>query len=134
MGMIEAEKGNGEEAILYYQKALELMQPQCYPDYQVLSLAIFIEPLASLYFGSGELDKALQEYEKITKLTKDRFDYGDIYSKSFYMLGRIYEQKDWKGKAIENYEKFLALWKDADPVIPEVEEARRSLNALKTTD
>ena len=26
----------------------------------------------------------------------------------------LYEQKDWEAKAIEHYEKFLALWKDAD--------------------
>ena len=26
------------------------------------------------------------------------------------MLGKIYEQKDWKGKAIEHYNKSLILW------------------------
>jgi hypothetical protein len=31
-----------------------------------------------------------------------------------------------KAKAIEHYEKFLSLWKDADPGIAEVEEARES--------
>jgi hypothetical protein len=36
------------------------------------------------------------------------------------MLGKIYEQKGWVGKAIEHYEKFLDLWKDADPGIAEV--------------
>ena len=29
-------------------------------------------------------------------------------------------QKGWKGKAIEHYEKFLSLWKDAYPGIVEV--------------
>ena len=28
-------------------------------------------------------------------------------------------QKGWKAKAIEHYEKFLNLWKDADPGIAE---------------
>ena len=28
--------------------------------------------------------------------------------------------KDWKTKAMENYERFLTLWKDADPGIAEV--------------
>ncbi len=37
------------------------------------------------------------------------------------MLGKIFEQK---GKAIEHYEKFLDLWKDSDPNIAEVDEAR----------
>ena len=47
------------------------------------------------------------------------------------MLGKICEQKEWKGKAIEQYEKFLDLWKDADPGIPEVEDARKRLAGLQ---
>ena len=48
------------------------------------------------------------------------------------MLGKIYEQKSWKGKAIEHYEKFLDLWKDADPGIPEVTDAKKRLEALQS--
>jgi tetratricopeptide (TPR) repeat protein len=47
------------------------------------------------------------------------------------MLGKIYEQQGNKPKAIENYEKFLELWKDADPSISEVEDARKRLAELK---
>ena len=43
----------------------------------------------------------------------------------------MYEEKDWKGKAIEHYERFLDLWKDADEGLPEVEEAGKRLDALK---
>jgi len=55
----------------------------------------------------------------------------DIYTKSFYMLGKIYEQKDWKGKAIEHSEKLLDLWKDADPGIAELEDARKRVAELQ---
>jgi cytochrome c-type biogenesis protein CcmH/NrfG len=43
------------------------------------------------------------------------------------MLGKIYEQQGDTAKAIENYEKFLDLWKDADPGIAEVEDAKERL-------
>ncbi len=33
----------------------------------------------------------------------------------------------WKGKAIEPYKKFLSLWKDADPGIAEIEDAKKRL-------
>jgi hypothetical protein len=43
----------------------------------------------------------------------------------------LYEEKGWKGKAVEQYEKFLSLWKDDDPGIAEVEDARGMLAGLK---
>ncbi len=34
--------------------------------------------------------------------------------------------------AIERYEKFLSLWKDADPGIAEVEDVKKRLAGLKS--
>jgi len=45
-------------------------------------------------------------------------------------VGKIYEQKG--NKAIEHYEKFLEIWKDADPGIAEVEDAKKRLVGLKS--
>ncbi len=39
-------------------------------------------------------------------------------------------QKDQKGKAIYNYEKFLSFWKHADPGLPEVADARERVAKL----
>ena len=46
------------------------------------------------------------------------------------MLGKIYEEKGWKGKALEHYQKFLDLWKDADPGI--AEDAKKRVAGLKS--
>jgi len=48
------------------------------------------------------------------------------------MLGKIHEQQGDTAKAIEHYEKFLSLWKDADPGIAELGDARERLAGLKS--
>jgi hypothetical protein len=58
-------------------------------------------------------------------------EYGDIYARSFDMLGKIYEEQGDTAKAIENYEKFLFLWKSADSGISKVEDVRERLLSLK---
>ena len=83
------------------------------------------------FIKSGDMEKAQDEYEKITKLTSGRLEYGHIYAKSFYMLGKISEELGDTAKAIEHYEKFLDPWKDADPSITEVEDAKKRLAGLK---
>jgi len=40
-------------------------------------------------------------------------------------------EKGNKTKAIEHYERFLSLWRDADPSIPEVEGAKKGVAGLK---
>ena len=58
--------------------------------------------------------------------------YGFEYVNSFYMLGKIHEQQGDTSKAIEHYQKFLTLWKDADPGIAEVEDAKKRLEGINT--
>jgi len=134
MGMIELKRDNFSKAIEYFKEALSLLPFQNslsspWPrDYH----ALFIEPLASAYFKAGDLEKAREEYERIISLISGRFFCGDIYAKSFYMLGKIYQEKGSNEKAIEHYERFLDLWKDADPGIREVSEAKKQLTALRS--
>jgi len=125
MGRIELEKKNYSKAIEYFNMGLPLLSATS--GFHML----IAESMGLTYYKTGDLEKAREEYDKIANLTSGKLDYGDVYAKSFYMLGKIYEQKGWKGKAIEHYEKFLTLWKDADPGITEVEDAKKTLATLK---
>jgi len=51
--------------------------------------------------------------------------------KAHYYLGQAYERSGWTDKAIEQYETFLDIWKDADKGIEEMGEAGERLRALK---
>ncbi len=125
MGMIEIERKDYSKAIEYFKKGLPLSLPT-----SIIRL-IYADSFGLAYYKSGNLEKARDEYERIASFTRGREDYGDVYAKSFYMLGMIYEEQNNIGKAIENYEKFLDLWKNADPGIAEVEDARKRLAGLR---
>ncbi len=127
VGTVELKQKNYASAIENFKEALSLQTA----DLRDKS-AGYVESLATAYYASGDLDKAQEEYERIISSSSGRFDFGDVYALSFYALGKIYEQKGWKGKALEQYEKFLGLWKDADPGFPEVEDAKKRLAALKS--
>lgn len=47
-----------------------------------------------------------------------------------YLLAQKYESSGQKNEAIEQYRRFLDIWKDADPAIPEIQEAKKRLAAL----
>jgi len=131
MGMIELEKENFFEAIKNFKKAISFLSGQYAIGLFANNQAGFYAALALAYYKAGDLEKAREEYEKILPLTTGRLYQGDIYAKSFYMLGKIHEEQGDTDKAIEHYQKFLDLWKDADPGFPEVEDANKRLAGLK---
>jgi serine/threonine protein kinase/tetratricopeptide (TPR) repeat protein len=119
LGVVEFEKGNYELAIEYFEQAKAL-----YTGIHFEKYASAVDALARAYYEAGNLERAAEEFELITTLTWGRLNYGDIYAKSFYMLGKIYEELGKKREARRNYERFLDLWKNADPGLPEVEDAK----------
>jgi serine/threonine protein kinase/tetratricopeptide (TPR) repeat protein len=124
-GLIEIARGDFDLAIEHLEKAKSLFRNLHDEDF-----AFIVEPLALAYFEKGDLERAREEYESIGMMTFGRKGFGDIYAKSFYMLGKVYEQQGKKREAKRNYERFLDLWKNADPGLPEIDDARARLAAL----
>lgn len=129
LGLIEMKRENYSEAIELFTQAYEMQggQRSWYDPH-----AYILNNLASAYYLNGDLVSAKKEYEKILALTTGRLWWGDLYVKSYYHLGKIYEEQGNSEKAIEQYEKFLSLWKDADPGLPEVDNAKKRLAGLKS--
>lgn len=122
---IALDKGDYEQAILYMEEAKAL-----YPGTNLIP-ADLIEISGQAYYQSGDLESAREQFERISRMTYNRKEYGDIYAKSFYILGRIFEELGNNRKAQENYDRFLDLWKNADPGLLEVDDARTRLTAMQ---
>jgi serine/threonine protein kinase/Tfp pilus assembly protein PilF len=129
MGVLALQKGDSAAAIELSKRACGGLLHEY--DWQLDMHAFYLDALAQAYDRSGNLGEARKEYENITALTSGRYRFGDIYARSFYNLGRIHERQGNNVKAVENYRKFLDLWKDADPGLPEVPDAKKRLAALQ---
>jgi serine/threonine protein kinase/Flp pilus assembly protein TadD len=94
----------------------------------------FLDYLAEAYELAGRWTDAQKAYEEILSLKTPLWldpGYAMIFARSYYKLGTVLERLGNKDGAEAKYRKFLDLWKDADPGLPEVEDARQRLAGLK---
>ncbi len=126
-GIIQLKRKDYSEAIKSLQDSVSLFP---HPNMWEAENALYMYYLARAYYESGDMRKAGDEFERIVEFLPGRILYGDLYAQSYYRLGTIYQGQGNKAKAAENYRKFLDLWKDADPGLPEVEDAQKRLGAI----
>ena len=128
--------------------ALAVSQKACQPGSPFLEdSTYFMDLLARVYAQRGEVSEAILEYERLLKpdvsadvpaseYKRPELPYGAadvvylIHPLYRYRLGLLYERAGDGAKARAQYQKFLDLWKNADPGTPEVEEARKRLAGL----
>ncbi len=121
IGTIEWAKGNKELALTHFDKAYTI---KALPSFRHrVYYAVYNLEADRLGEAVAELEKVLPRYDG----TRTGIFGGEIY----YFLGLAYEKSGWNKKAIEKYQEFLEIWKNADAGIAEVEDAKQRLAMLK---
>ncbi|HEX7939391.1 MAG TPA: hypothetical protein VF483_10395, partial [Gemmatimonadaceae bacterium] len=103
-------------------------------------------PCAAMWYGRvfdlmGQSDSALAEYQRFSDTPFSSAITGPQSSDEMYRaatykrLGELYEAKNDTLRAVQNYTKFVTLWKDADPELqPKVVEVRQRLARLQKAE
>jgi len=86
--------------------------------------------LARAYLKKGNIDKAIDEYERLIHFNPASKDRRLMYPKYHYYVARLYQEKDKKESAVKHLNQFLKIWKNADDDIPELIDARKRLEEL----
>jgi tetratricopeptide (TPR) repeat protein len=92
--------------------------------------------VAATLAAEGMPDSAIHAYELSMNKTSGKYFSGFCEfimerSRTYYRLGRVYEQEGNIGKAREYYTKAIAQWKNADADLPELIDARKRLRSLQ---
>jgi eukaryotic-like serine/threonine-protein kinase len=116
-------------------KAMELLASAS-PYERANPEAVYLRGLA--YVGLRQGAKATAEFEKILDHKGANWGsawqhpyWGQFYSLSYLGLARAYALAGDRSKARAGYENFLTLWKDADPDIPILEQAKAEYAKLQ---
>ena len=102
-----------------------------YSIFDIYALAAF----AQAHDLAGHADSAIVYFEKFAAFKDSNMNEDSQFlAGSYKRLGELYEAKGDRDKAIANYEKFVDLWKNAEPELqPKVAEVREKLTRLRAT-
>ena len=83
------------------------------------------------YYKRGDIDRAILQYEQLIDPDSNKRGRSLIRPTWHYALANLYEEKGQEAKAVEQYEKFLHIWKNADADRPKLIDAKKRLAKLK---
>ena len=132
MGMISLLRGDHGTAQVHLRTALSSTGLES--SYLASFGAEFLDHLGEAYEKAGQWSKAKETYEQLLVLRSPARwcepASSLAASKGRYKLGRVLEGSGDRAGAAARYREFLEYWKDADPGLSEVEDAKRRLAAL----
>jgi len=88
---------------------------------------------ARVQVARGDATGAIAEYRRLLAPSADHIFIGVLEPRYVLELARLLDQVGDQAAARDEYQSFLELWKDADPDLPELTEARTRLAQLETT-
>jgi serine/threonine protein kinase/tetratricopeptide (TPR) repeat protein len=120
---VEVLKGEVELAGSKSPHAAEVLElaNRLFPDPTTL------EPLAHAASTLGNLEEAARKYEEIAAAPQLGAEAQEDWILAHYELGRIFQKAGDRAKAEDYYQKFLAIWKDGDPDLPSIVDAKAQL-------
>jgi DNA-binding CsgD family transcriptional regulator/tetratricopeptide (TPR) repeat protein len=126
-GILELERGHGQAAVEFIERAVSSLPPGNPPDSRKL---FYYFSLAAARENEGDFAGAAAAYETVAVSTGHRLYLGEDFSLAVLGLARMEERLGRPARALEGYRSFLAQWKDADPGRPEITEALGRVDAL----
>jgi tetratricopeptide (TPR) repeat protein len=126
--------GKPGEAVAFMEKEFKLtVSPRGLLSFPFISLFMNFpldqDVVPRAYIKMGDIDKAIEAYQRLLTFDpkgQDRRMHNPIYH---YRLAKLYDAKGLKEQARGEYQKLLEDWKDADPDIPELVDAKKRLGS-----
>ena len=116
-GYFNLQTGHPTEAIALFKEVLQ-HRPL------IWDIDAYEDCLANAYLKLGQTDDAIAEYERILRLNPN-------YPLAHFHLAQAYQHKGQTDRARSEYRQFLQVWKNADPDIPILKEAKAAYAKLE---
>ncbi len=128
-GLVALGGGNAAAAIKPLQDAAAALTPRSPgPNTRSWHLPVW-SALGEALFVTGRPGDARPWFEKVSESGYERAVWPIEYVRSFYFLGRIYEQQGDTAKSREAYRRFVGYWKDGDLDRDRIAEAQKKIGS-----